>query len=177
MCYTVYCHRIHRSPPGRERIIHPCPEVEQGEVKGTETLGLLAGISPAVVHRDCRVGRILDLGAERQVIILLQDLRGRQVGRDVDYRPHVSQMIPGKPAVPSLSQAYFKELPCIPALSTKLGTFQRNSKPFRPGHRDSVGRVWGMSKKKTTFPAEMALKALVFDFFWGKVLAIYFVLP
>jgi hypothetical protein len=34
--------------------------------------------------------------------------------------------------VPSLSQAYVKELLCIPALSTKLRRFQRKSKPFRP---------------------------------------------
>lgn len=145
------------SPPGNERIIHPRTEVEQSEIEGaivpavrskgvgheeSKPLLLFPGVTPAVLPGHGGEGRVIDSRAVRQVITLLQDLRYRLTSRDVDHRADVAQMVPGIPAVervghveedpsfvPSLSQAYFKELPCIAALSTKLRRFHLNCKP------------------------------------------------
>ena len=111
---SVFSHRIHRGPAGREGIIHPRTEVEQAEVQGaivsairgkgvgheaTQSLFLLGSITPAVLPGHRGEGRVIDSRAVRQVITLLQDLRYRLAFRNVDHRADVAQMVPGVPAV------------------------------------------------------------------------------
>ncbi len=91
-------HGIRRGPSCGEGVVHAGAEVKQAQVCGAEALLLLGGVAPAVAEVVYGVGAG-EACAEGQVVVLLHDGWGHQVGGDVDHRADVAQMVRGEQAV------------------------------------------------------------------------------